>query len=180
MMFTSKEITWACKMFLLDELKSSKTLRESLSYDEKDKFKNFVKDLKVESILKILREDHQPSPFDYDIDSPLSLKELERGLKDALGIKYGIDKKIIVSIGLATLLAIIGYLLYRKYKDRCKQICSKSVAKAGCMNKCRVVNIRAIIRTLNNEKSKCGTDKKCIMKFEKKIRGWQEKLRSVK
>jgi len=180
MKFTSKEITWACRMVLLDDLKSSETLRESLSCDEEDEFKNFIKNLKVDAILKILKEDRKPSPFDYDVDSSLSMKELERGLKDALGMKYGIDKKIIVSVGLSVLLAIIGYLLYRRYKDKCRQICSKSIAKAGCMKKCKMVNIRAVITTLNSEKSKCGRDKKCNIKFDKQIKKWQEKLGSVR
>ena len=205
MTFTDKEITWACRRVLLDELDYSKTLKESLSLDEKDKFRYFVKSLKMEQIIHIFEQGFKPltdddfidprtkksselpSKADFDrlkksIDDQTIDKIHDRGetlVKVALAKKFGL-KKIAISVGIATLLAIIGYLLYRRYRDKCKQLCFNSTDKDGCMKKCKVGNTRNIIKTLSIEKSKCGANQKCNMKFEKKMRNWEEKLRSIK
>ena len=232
MIFTDKEITWACKMVLLDELNSSKTLRESLTLRETGDFRNFIKNLSFEECLLVLCEkpdinDEEyrglknlgwtdddiekmgtasakaafwneiepeavlPKGFDPQIlpskqskagEEVINLeknKKREYEMKQSLAKKYGL-KKILIGVGIATLIAIIGYLLYRRYKDKCRQICFKSYNKALCMKKCKISNIKNVMQTLNSEKSKCGRNKKCVIKFDKKIKDWQEKLRSIR
>ena len=251
MQFTDREITSACKMVLLDQLRFNKTLNESLSFDERDKFRKFISDLSLQEYLSILSEkpnisgeefqglrklgwtvkainkmgtatakaafwneikpdksesESEPEKFLPVVQKTISnfsspknkslptkspvkdtgATDLVKNKKDQYEIKqklvsrFGLKGKIALGVGLATLLAIIAYLLYRRYKDACRKTCSKSNDRTNCMKKCRMGNIRNVIKTLSTEKSKCGANKKCAMKFEKKIRDWQGKLNKIK
>ena len=182
-------LLWAYKMYLLDGLNSSVVLRESLKVCKDEKFRDFIKDLTANQVVRIL----EAGPFDYDVDAPQSLDQLQGALNSILS---GVDpeevvkklnivqhkpgmsttKKIIAGMGVATLIGVIGYLLYKKFRDKCKQACRNS-KDLDCMKKCKASSIRSVVTKLNSERSKCKGDRKCIEKFDKQIIRWREKLR---
>jgi len=154
MKFSDQEIVWACKMFLLDQLQNNKILNESLSFAEREKFSEFIKNLNFEQT-EVIFED----VIDWVLTAPESeILEKFKSIAKGATIRAG--------IGLSAL-AIIGYLLYRKYRDKCKVAC-KTSTDPECINKCRKTAAETAISKLEDVKSKCS-DAKCVKKIEDQI-----------
>lgn len=245
-----KDLLWSFKMVLLDGLESSSILKESLTLNEDEKFRNFIKGLTSEQAMMIFElTKEEEGPFKYDVDSPKSLKELGKELADVLkggsaeeiktsgekfrsaikrdreergsalekikkqreeiakkiadidiekrktefekatdtskdretslrqrvGSRFGIKTKIAIGLGIATLLAIGAYYIYKRYKDECRKQC-KGSTDPNCLKKCRTIAARSSISKLQVARSACGSDQKCIAKSDKEIKKWQVKL----
>jgi hypothetical protein len=239
-------LLWACKMVLLDQLNTSRILKEHITYKEKEKFEGFIKNLNLEQVLMILSEkpnlsdeerqgllklgwpsiaiDHlgthtAKAAFWNQIKPPENLademekekKRLEKILqqkkktkissgslpsvkpsdvidlekqggvyqvKQKVGLKLGLPAKIAIGVGIATLLAIGAYYVYKRYKDQCRRQCKYST-DPNCIKKCRGVATKASINRLQATKVSCGKDQRCIVKADKEIRRWQTKLAKI-
>jgi hypothetical protein len=93
-----KDLLWSFKMVLLDHLEESEFLRESLTLNEDQKFRNFIKSLTLEQVMTILElTKEEEGPFKYDVDSSKSLGELGDELKSVLGKHSGGENSKIFS-----------------------------------------------------------------------------------
>lgn len=221
------QLLWACKMTLLEQLNESQVLKESMTYNEKDKFEDFIKELALEEAKMIfLREDTWQNEQDairgmlqrlvtkrlkmhdqesrgpdwerkyrkYTTSIHRLRNKLDNNLKDRiafrkanneeiltkerLGRKLGLPAKIAIGVGIATLLAIAGYFIYKRFKDQCTKQC-KTSTDPDCLKKCRQLAMRTSISKLQAAKSVCG-DQKCKDKADKQIRKLQQKLAGLK
>jgi len=101
---------------------------------------------------------------------------VEQAVKNSLLKKYGVK----MAIGaLAAALAVIGWMLYKRYSDQCRQSCSKAQNKTKCIKDCRIAGARQSIIHLRTEKGKCGADSKCQKKFDTQISSWEDKMKGL-
>ena len=243
-------LLWTYKMVLLNQLNESQMLKESMTYNQRDNFKVFIKRLTLqESEVIFLRQGvteysldnerninsitsmveaspltveiekdrkivankvgvqpdklsyvgvqsldgvedgkyfhmwdimGEPAVSDYKLHSSVVGKKYQKGetleLQQKLGQRLGLPAKIAISVGIATLLAIAGYYIYKRVNDQCRKQCKES-DDSECLKKCRKMGTQASLIKLRAQRSSCGADVKCRAKLDKEIKKWEAKAR---
>ena len=197
MNFSEQELLWACKAYILEQYSNSKILKESASKSKN--FIQFVKNMDMNTAKYILEKithvgstpissfEKDPSKIERlekgtdvakrlaaQIKAALDMNKREEGLKNTLLKKYGI--KMVIAT-LAATLAVVGYMLYKRYKDACRKSCDRSQDKAKCIKDCRIAAARQSIIHLKTERSKCGSNGNCQKKFDNQISKWENKMK---
>ena len=116
----------------------------------------------------------------YKLHSSVVGKKYQKGetleLQQRLGQRLGLPAKIAIGVGIATLLAIAGYYIYKRVNDQCRKQCKDS-KDPDCIKKCKKLGAQTSVTKLRAQQSNCGTDPKCRTKLDKEIKKWETKVR---
>jgi len=155
--------------------------RKETSEETDKKLIDLAKELDIEK--REAAVDKEAEIYKKHYGSPKSVgvligKSTEIKTRQKLGQRLGLPAKIAIGLGIATLLAIGAYYIYKRYKDECRRRCKFST-DPNCLKKCRETAARTSIAKLEGTKSACGSDQRCIMKADKEIRKWHGKLTKI-